>query len=62
MLPVGEQEELREVRRLELAHNPAAHRLAISVERIGRLQADESDAARHIGLPAAEHDAVTVPH
>ena len=54
MLSVGEQEELGEVRRLELAHDFAAYRVAISIDRFGGLQADEADAAGHVRLPAAE--------
>ena len=62
VLPVREQEELREVRRLELAHNPAGYGIAVRADGFGRLQAYEADAARHIGLPAAEQHGVAVPH
>ena len=62
VLAVGEQEELREVICLKLAHNSAGNGVAVFVDGSGSLQAYETDAARHISLPAAEQHAVAVPH
>ena len=56
VLAVGEQEELGEVRCLELAHYFASYQIAVRIYCLGRLQANQADSARHVCLPAAEQN------
>ena len=61
VLPVSQEEHVRRLVGLELAHDPAGQR-PLGTDGLRSLQSDEPGSGRNVGLPAAPNDGVAPAH
>ena len=62
MVPVGQEVRISGQSRLEGHDDTAGNGRAVRIDRVGNIAAEQAGRIRHIVLPPAPHQAVTLPH